>query len=60
MQSFDNRGFVDFSNYLGILKFRYAYRIKNRRSKMQNQFRKQIIKLRQAQNLNHKTYRKKC
>lgn len=59
MQSFDNRGFVDFSNYLGILKFRYAYRIKNRRSKMQNQFRKQIIKLRQAQNLSQEMLAKK-
>lgn len=59
MQLFDNRGFVDFSNYLGILKFRYAYRIKNRRSKMQNQFRKQIIKLRQAQNLSQEMLAKK-
>lgn len=59
MQSFDNRDFVDFSNYLGILKFRYAYRIKNRRSKMQNQFRKQIIKLRQAQNLSQEMLAKK-
>lgn len=51
MQSFDNSGFIDFSDDFGILKFRYAYRIKHSRINMQNQLRKQIIKLRQAQNL---------